>query len=245
MPEKKIKKGAPKWMATFADMSTLLLTFFVLMLSFANIDVEKFRDLLGSVQNAFGVQTRQRGEFQAAIIEEQIQQQQPETEQNPSPETQMKQELTEMSNQIEEVIEDNFMEEQTQVQVGSNSVRIRITGHIMFGAGQAEVKPGAYELLEGIAEAMNNYGYYLIIEGHTDSVPINTTQFPSNWELSSARASAVVRFLINRGIDTQRLSGIGHASNYPIDTNDTYEGREKNRRVEFIFTQTPFRSVLD
>lgn len=240
---KKQSKGAPKWMATFADMSTLLLTFFVLMLSFANIDIEKFRDLLGSVQDAFGVQTRVRGDFQAALDEQIFE---ADTLDNvPPAEEVVKQEMQKMSEQLDEVVEENMMQDQTEVKVGSNGVRIRITGHIMFDGGQADVKYAAYELLDGIAEAMFNYDYYLMIEGHTDSIPINTAQFPSNWELSSARASAVVRYLIDKGIDPLRLSGIGHGANYPIADNSTPEGRESNRRVEFIFTRTPFRATFD
>ncbi len=229
-------------MATFADMSTLLLTFFVLMLSFANIDIEKFRDLLGSVQDAFGVQKRVRGEFQAALDEQVFKADSVTAE--PQAEK-LHEELQQMSEQLDEVVQENMMQEQTEVQVGSNGVRIRITGHIMFGPGQADVKYAAYELLDGIAEAMHNYDYYLMIEGHTDSIPINTAQFPSNWELSSARASAVVRYMINKGIDPLRLSGIGHGANYPIADNSSPEGRESNRRVEFIFTQTPFRARFE
>ena len=236
---KKCKKGAPKWTMTFADLSTLLLTFFVLMLSFANIDIEKFRDMLGSVQNAFGVQTRIRGDFQAVTNEDNAE----------SDSTQVlkkvKVELEQMADKINETIENTKIGEQTQIQVGSNGVRIRITGNIMFGAGQAEVKYQAFEFLDGIAEAMNQYDYFLLVEGHTDSTPIRTAQFPSNWELSSARASAVVRYMLSKGIPPERLSGIGHAYNFPLATNETPEGREQNRRVEFIFTKKPFRSVFN
>lgn len=236
---KKIKKGAPKWMATFADLSTLLLTFFVLMLSFANIDIEKFRDMLGSVQNAFGVQTRVRGDFQAV-----------ETEQTAKADStekvnEVKVELDQMAEKINETIEKTKIGEQAEIKVGSNGVRIRITGNIMFDAGHAEVKYQAYEFLDGIAEAMNQYDYYLLVEGHTDSLAIRTSQYPSNWELSSARAAAVVRYMIDKGIPQNRLSGIGHASNFPLVSNATPEGREQNRRVEFIFTKKPFRSVFN
>jgi len=242
MPEKKIKKGAPKWTTTFADLSTLLLTFFVLMLSFANIDVEKFRDLLGSVQNAFGVQVEERGEFQAVKQEIVNKDSLTVVQQR---DALKKQEMEEVAKQIKEVIENNELIEQSEIHVGTNSVRIRITGSIMFNAGQAEILSQAQPFLDGIVEAMNSFDYYLLIEGHTDSRPISTAAFPSNWELSGARASAVVRYLINNGIDNSRLSGIGHAYNYPIATNETNEGRSENRRVEFVFRRVPFRSELE
>lgn len=252
-------------MATFADLSTLLLTFFVLMLSFANIDIEKFRDLLGSVQNAFGVQMKDRGEFQPTKKEKDL----GPMEQQGTPSEQVKtgvakdeakgevksevkseerdphEESKEMAEKLNEMMGEGIPVDQIEIKAGSNGVRIRITGHIMFTLGQAEVKYQAYPFLDSIVEAMNNYDYYLLVEGHTDSLNISTQQFPSNWELSSARASAVVRYLINQGISHSRLSGIGHAYNYPIADNMTAEGRDMNRRVEFIFTRSPFRSVID
>lgn len=242
MADKRAKKGAPKWTVTFADLSTLLLTFFVLLLSFANIDIEKFRDLLGSIQNAFGVQQRERGEFQAVIREIDVP---VGIDQKDAVADRKKQQLQKMAQQIEQVIEDNNLKEDTKIQVGSNGVRIRITGQLLFDLGEANVKPQAYKFLDGIVEAMKSFDYYLLVEGHTDSLKISTFHYPSNWELSSARASAVVRYLIENGIDHNRLSGIGHAHNYPISDNRTPEGRHLNRRVEFIFTRTPFRAVLD
>ncbi len=236
MAEKKCAKGAPKWMATFADMSTLLLTFFVLMLSFANIDVQKFRDLLGSVQNAFGAQTLERGHFQpvvqndSTIVKETLAEQQ---------------QKTQIAEEMKKTLEDIKQSDQSEVTVGENSVRIRIKGQLMFAPGKARLRPEAYPLLDGIVEAMKTYDYYLLVEGHTDSLKISNYHYPSNWELSGARAAAVVRYLIDKGIDPHRLSGIGHAANFPIASNKTPEGRNLNRRVEFIFTRTPFRSLIE
>ena len=236
-------KGSPKWMATFADMSTLLLTFFVLMLSFANIDIQAFHDMLGSVQNAFGVQTRERGEFQAAL-KEQMAGDSLKLDAQDVVEKMSQQNSEKMAEQIEKIIEENSLAEQAEIQVGQNSVRIRIKGQILFSAGEAWLKYDSFKFLDGIADAMNLYEFFLLVEGHTDSRNISTDRFPSNWELSGARAAAVVRYLIDKGIANDRLSGIGHASNYPIASNETQEGRMENRRVELIFTKKPFRSML-
>lgn len=242
---KKVSKGAPKWMATFADMSTLLLTFFVLMLSFANIDIQAFHDLLGSVQNAFGVQTRERGEFQAVLKDNDHGNAWENVKLDSLEQEIGKIESQQMASHIENVVKDNNLKDQTEVQIGQNSVRIRITGQLMFAPGKATLRYKAFKFLNGIVEAMKNYDYYLLVEGHTDSLDISTEIFPSNWELSGARAAAVVRYLIKKGIDHKRLSGIGHAFNYPIASNKTREGRNLNRRVEFIFTRTPFRAVIN
>lgn len=234
MAEKKCEKGAPKWAMTFADLSTLLLTFFVLMLSFASMDVQKFRDLLGSVQNAFGVQTKKRGQYQAVTNEQTAKQLAANEEEK----------LNEVAKDIKDVIEESKLSEESEIEAGENSVRIRIKGQLMFGLGKATLKSQAFEFLDGVVGAMKNYDYFLLVEGHTDSLKISTYHFPSNWELSSARAGAVVRYFIKQGVATHRLSGIGHAYNYPVASNKTREGRNLNRRVEFVFTRKPFRSLL-
>jgi chemotaxis protein MotB len=206
------------------------------MLSFANIDVQKFRDLLGSVQNAFGVQVKKRGNYQAVTDEK--------TDEK-STSVNDEQKMEKMAEELSEVIEENKINEETTITAGSNSVRIRIKGQLMFDPAKARLKTQAFKFLDGIVEAMHNYDYYLLVEGHTDSLRISTYQFPSNWELSGARAAAVVRYLIEKGIEKNRLSGIGHAHNYPIASNKTTDGRNLNRRVEFIFTKTPFRNLLE
>ena len=85
----------------------------------------------------------------------------------------------------------------------------------------------------------------LLVEGHTDSVPITTERFPSNWELSGSRAAAVLRYLIGLGIDPKRLTCVGLADSYPIANNDTKQGRAANRRVEFVLTKQPFRPEIN
>ena len=88
---------------------------------------------------------------------------------------------------------------------------------------------------------MNKFNFYLTVEGHSDNQPIKTERFPSNWELSAARASSVLRTIVGMGVPPRRVSAVGYASNYPIASNSTEEGRNKNRRVEFVFTKKPLR----
>ncbi len=252
---KKQSKGAPKWMTTFADLSTLLLTFFVLMLSMANIDIQKFRELLGSVRDAFGVQFQEEGEYQAAVKEDLFQKQSTPSNQN-TPETtnrssafiKISDDFTgqeEAMDDIRTAISQTNMGDMADIRSGNRGIRMRIKGALMFDAGEAELKPQALPLMDSLADVLNRHGYYLLVEGHTDSVPITTERFPSNWELSGARAAAVLRHLIEVGIDAKRLTCVGLADSCPIAENSTLQGRAKNRRVEFVLTRNPFRQDIN
>ncbi|MBU2552442.1 MAG: OmpA family protein [Proteobacteria bacterium] len=260
---KKKKGGAPPWMATFADMSTLLLTFFVIMLSMANIDIQKFREMLGSVKEAFGVQIEQHGEYQATIDKtakptekapvpgekKPIKEVTPQQYQSPYVAKAAKEmeglsetaKRAKAMTEIKNAIADTKMGELADVQSGPRGIRIRIKGALLFDPGQAELKPEAKPFFDSLVEVLGKFGYSLLVEGHTDSSPISTAQFPSNWELSSYRASAVLRYLISRGVDPLRLTSIGLADNYPLADNSSEEGRAKNRRVEFVLTKQSIR----
>ncbi len=236
-------------MATFADLATLLLTFFVLMLSMANIDIQKFREMLGSVQNAFGVTFEQQGEFQPVLkdapkkgkeVEKPIPTPQllANTRIEEAREAAAAVETSRIAAQVQHLVKVNGLERSVEVRAGKRGVRMRVKGGLLFEPGQATLKPSSYRLLDGIIKVLAKSKFYLIVEGHTDNVPIKTATFPSNWELSAARATAVVRYIANKGgIDPKRLSAIGFGPNYPISPNNTPAGRASNRRVEFIFTK--------
>lgn len=237
-------------MATFADLCTLLLTFFVLLLTFANMDVQKFKEMLGSVKQAFGVQFEERGEFQA--VKPKLQPKNLEKRDKrttftaPPPSAQPMRpgeaaEARRMAAQINAAVAAAGMKREVAVTAGSRGVRMRIKGKMLFDPGQAQVKKSAAKLLEAVARVLKKYRFYLTVEGHTDSRPISTPRYPSNWELSAARASAVLRSLVGMGVPEVRVSAVGYASNHPLADNSTPEGREKNRRVEFVLTKRPLR----
>jgi chemotaxis protein MotB len=242
---RKPKKGLPPWMATFADLSTLLLTFFVLLLTFANLDLKKFYDMLGSVQKAFGVEVRQRGEYQPVKPKVVVRTRtvfRPSRIVTPS---QQSIQSAEMARQIKKLVEASGLGRAVEITSGSRGVRMRVKGHLLFEPGQAEIKRSAARLLNSVAAVMRKYKFYLTVEGHTDNQPIRTARFPSNWELSAARAAAVLRYLVKKGVPAARVSAVGYADNYPIASNATEAGRRKNRRVEFVFTREPLRQSVD
>lgn len=145
--------------------------------------------------------------------------------------------VNDMSTYVEDVINKTKLSDNAIVMRGQNGVRIRVAGFVMFEAGKSEIKSKMFSFLDTIAEGMKKFDYNLLIEGHTDNMPIRTEKFPSNWELSSTRATSILRYLADKKIDPQRLAAIGYADQYPIFPNTTEDGRAKNRRVEFVFTE--------
>ena len=110
-----------------------------------------------------------------------------------------------------------------------------LTDNLLFDSGSATLQPGADQLLNEVAQLLNlDPTHPITVEGHTDNQPIATAQFPSNWELSTARATNVVRFLISRGVNRYRLGAVGYADLHPIASNATAAGRAHNRRVEIV-----------
>jgi len=268
MAKKAQSKGAPKWMATFADMSTLLMTFFVLMLSMASIDIAKFREMLGSVQHAFGVSFETHGDYQAVVDEsptvefsekestattagENAPRNQNFDYENEMASAVARQEAVEQAkqeqavNDIKRAIEHTDIGDMAEIQSGENGIRVRVKGALLFDPGEAFLKATARPFMDDIVTVLKKFGYFLVVEGHTDSVPIATDRFPSNWELSGARASAVLRHLVNSYIDPRRLTSVGLADNFPLASNATSEGRTKNRRVEFVMTKEAFRPDIN
>lgn len=244
--EEEAEEGAPAWMATFADMSTLLLTFFVLLLSFANMDAQKFREMLGSVKDAFGVQKETWGDYmsrssQAVDFAVRQGKGQSETEtqgrgEEPTPAEQSAPSMEQIMSIIQAMFQD--LGGMAEVSLDEEGVTVRVEGKLLFPSGAAELRPEASVILDRVAMLLAKYTFDLYILGHTDSVPIETARFPSNWELSSARAAAGLKYLVARGADPERLVSVGFADSRPLAGNDTPEGRARNRRVEFLF-KTP------
>jgi chemotaxis protein MotB len=132
------------------------------------------------------------------------------------------------------------LQDRVEVRVMGAGLNIEISDNIMFPPASAALTPNGISLLQTLAEALTAQPYQLSIEGHSDNVPIETTRFPSNWELSTARAAVVARHLVKRGISAERIRAIGYADTRPRADNLTPEGRSRNRRVSLV-VQIPSR----
>jgi len=217
-----VEQGAPAWVVTFGDMMSLLLTFFVLLLSFSEVDAVKYRALSESLREAFGIH---RGQ---TVFNHPRETERRETRKGTS---------GELFDSLKSIIPQAFPGALPNQNDGESTV-VRVPGTLLFESGKAVLRPEMEENLKKMAALMKaKPKVALQVEGHTDDVPINTARFASNWELSSARAIAVIRFFISEGIPPERLSAAGYADSRPIAPNDGPTNREINRRVEFRFVE--------
>jgi chemotaxis protein MotB len=219
------KAGAPEWMATYGDMVTLLLCFFVLLFSFATLDVQKFKAIAVSMNGSLGVL-----DSGTAVAMEPLVGSFP----NDSP-TEENEEFKNLYEEMSEYIKDNNLTASITLRLDERGLLVRFMDDVLFDSGKADLTPKAREIINKVAEIIRTNDKNVRIEGHTDNVPINTARFPSNWELSTARAVNVVKYLIEEnGIEAKRLSASGYSDQHPVDDNSTKEGRQKNRRVDMV-----------
>ena len=217
-------EGVSEWLATFADLSTLLLCFFVLLFSISSIDNKKFRSIMSEVRLSLGnvvpmtvlVQEEVKGEGDAVV--------------NLLPKQKT------VATELEEIINDEKLSSSTVVDMGEDGALLRIGGKVMFESGSDEINPRALSALDKIIIMALKYPqYHLDIKGHTDNLPISAGKFSSNWELSALRATTVLRYLLENGLGADRLTATGYADTQPLVPNLTVENRARNRRVEFLF----------
>lgn len=237
LPPKEV--GAPGWVVTFADLATLLLTFFVLLLSFSNNDVIKFREMLGSVQSAFGVDVRREGDYEAILTGNQAEEQKKEQEKK---DEKLKRQIVETKRQLQKVITKNKLNEDASIIPTNRGMRIRIKGKAVFPSGSVKITPEVKKLLDKMARIIRSSNFALTIEGHSDNIPLKKGGlYSSNWELSSIRAATIARYLTSKHVPANRIKAVGYADMHPIADNSHATGRRENRRVEFLIIKPPDR----
>ncbi len=217
-----IKQGLDDWVMTYGDMMSLLLTFFVLIVSFSSMQETKFKQAAASLADAFGVMTSAESviEFNEPII--------------PNHSPQEDAEILYEVRSVEKMILEAGLQDKVEVQVTDESVLFRINAPFMFRTGGAELKDESKKILDKLARFFTKFPYQVQVQGHTDSIPINSTKFPSNWDLSAARAVTVARYFQSLGIPPVQLEATGYGEYRPLADNATVKGRNKNRRVEIF-----------
>ncbi|WP_029893686.1 flagellar motor protein MotB [Desulfohalovibrio reitneri] len=221
--------GAPEWMSTFADMAILLMCFFVLLLSFAEMDIQKFKDAMGSMKDAFGVQTKRPEAEYAAFSPSKLE------AKGIVLKNQQRQQLA-LARMIKRLIsQDPDLKERVKVSAEDDGVLFRVNGRAMFEPGTAKLMPGARKVLDKVVRVLKEHNYDCIVEGHTAREKSRESAYPTGWELSAARAASALRYIHAQGISTTRLKAVGYADSRPLVPNDTERNRELNRRVEFFY----------
>jgi chemotaxis protein MotB len=242
---KKARAGAPTWMVTFADMMSLLLALFVLLLSFAEMDVIRYKQMAGAMREAFGVhkETRLAGVVEidgsphkdhARVV---LPVPQPEASERPGREDPEPGELTEP---VREAMANEIARALIDVEESEGDVVIRLQDRAAFGSGSEALTDTFLPTLEKLGEILADTEGDILVAGHTDDVPISAGRFRSNWDLSTARAVSVVHYLLaNTPIDRGRLTAQGYGDSRPLVPNDSEEGRAANRRVEITVRKRP------
>lgn len=222
-----------RWMVSYADFITLLFAFFVVMYGISSVNEGKYKVFSVAVNQAFGTEAAAEGGTMRLTEQEIYFKSLVDRRNARFAEKQRK--LSERMQKLNESLTTKmagFVKNgQMTVSQSNRGVTLDINASMLFKPGEAAVQPEAVQTLADVAKILSEEDMAIEVEGHTDNLPISTAQFPSNWELSSARASSVVRLFIEQGIVATRLKAAGLADNVPIEENSTLEGRARNRRV--------------
>ncbi len=235
-----------RWLVSYADFITLLFAFFVVMYAISQLNEGKYRILSDTLASAFrsmpgtsiGAMTAINPNAPTPVA---VPLRKPQV--NPKVEEQRrktKEKLRNMAKELSEILSPLVREGQVRITEGALGITIDINANVLFAPGEARLELAAVRALSAVGEVLAPTDFPITVEGHTDNIPINTPQFPSNWELSGARASSVVRLFIDVGIDARRLTAMGFADQRPVADNVTPDGRQRNRRVAItIESKTP------
>jgi chemotaxis protein MotB len=233
------------WLIPYADLLTLLLALFIILFASSQVDSKKYDQIMKSLNSAF---TGGTGPFEVATSipvlkdpatdtkkedhkEETVSQQQMEQE---------RKDLEELKQKLDGYIKENGLDSQLETKLTPDMLMITIRDHALFTSGSASVKPEAQKLAGAISDMLSQYPTYSIeVAGHTDNVPITRGEFETNWDLSAKRSINFMKYLlVNDKVGPGRFRSIGYGEYRPIETNDTVDGRSKNRRVEVNILRT-------
>ena len=245
---RKKKKGdeinTNAWMDTYAATVPLLLTFFILLYSISSVDAQKLKELALALQQAlvgkdsvYELGSLEEIKIEKGDKEAEKQSEKPPGEQgqnqaqnNTSQEPLNKDELTET---LEEIIEPKNLADSIKLVEDEKGIILQLHESLLFDSGKAQLK-ATDDILDALNTIINSVSNNVLIEGNTDNTPIHTSEFPSNWELSTARAVSVARHFIDCGVEPKRITVKGFGEYNPIAENDTPENKSLNRRVDIL-----------
>lgn len=227
-----------RWMVSYADFVTLLFAFFVVMYAISSVNEGKYKVLSNSLTNAFRNITGADGGHVIIITPGT-----PPTLTRPvgKPDkvadvrrSEERDRMKNVAKDIMDVLQPLVAQGKVRLLETSRGVTIEINDSVLFAPGQAKLQPASVSAMRLIGQVLAGADFPITIEGHTDNIPINTPQFPSNWELSALRATTVLRLFNEGGVGAERLTAIGYGDTRPVETNTTTDGRARNRRVSIL-----------
>ncbi len=225
------KENSERWLLTYADMITLLMTFFIVLYATSKTDTAKFTQIQAALERAFNVEVLQGrtlavstdGSGAGALIQSMFTEPEYQTD------------VDRIQQHLRQAAATSGHGDSPDVAVGATreGIVIRLSGSFLFDSSRAELKPASLWQLDVIAEELRQMSNDIRVEGHTDNVPVDSPRFPTNWELSVARAIAVTRYMTEEGgIASSRIGAAGYGEFRPIAPNDAPKNRSLNRRVE-------------
>jgi chemotaxis protein MotB len=243
-----------RWLLTYADMITLLMALFMVLFSISSVNTSKWDSLQRAMQQAFsgrilsgGKAIQQTGADTASARAaatpptpaiQAITQQLTAAKVSKAAERE-NEDFKALKQKIDAYAREHGLTKQLETTVARRGLVVRLlTDKVLYTSGSATLNPGAAPLLDRIASLLRQeFDHPIVVEGHTDTQRISSSQFPTNWELSAARATAVVRFFIRDHVSAGRLAASGYGAMHPLTTNATADGRARNRRVEIVLTR--------
>ena len=246
------ENGSPAWMTTYGDMVTLLLTFFILLYSFSAIDLQRFQEVMSAIQHSFLGRTgilsgsmEEGGALEGQKIDVGEQAEQETKEMLDEREAELLEAMKELEDTYEKVrhfLLEAGLEDDIGLSLEERGIVMELPERILFDTGRAEIKPEFMPILELLADLIADLSNQIIVEGHTDNVPISTFLYPSNWELSVARSVSVARCLVDEhGLEPGRFLATGYGEYHPIADNTSPVGRARNRRVTLVISIKHFK----
>jgi len=231
-----------RWLISYADFITLLFAFFVVMYSISSVNEGKYRVLSDTLVTAFNqnpkalkpIQVGQEGVSGDLVI---VKPDRPTGQTSPLDlfqESQPQSNLAEIQTDFQQALSPLIEQDLIDIKREENWVEIEINTSLLFASASAQLESEAKPVLQRLAGILQRYPNTIQVEGFTDNLPINTISYPSNWELSAARAASVVHLFMNEGVEPDRMAAIGYGEYRPIADNATPEGRRKNRRVVLV-----------
>jgi len=221
------KEVSERWAIPYADFLTLLLCLFVALFAMAQAGKQAALEYAQAFAKAFGMRL--------VPLEETLPKQiLPEPVIKRAEPTEKGRRIQRRLQELQEMLRRMGLEGEFKIAYESIGIRLILQEKLLFESGSVGIKPEMRPVLDKLYEIIKDLPNPVEVEGHTDSIPISTERFPSNWELSTARASTIVRYFIANGINSERLKASGYADTRPIAPNTTPEGRAQNRRVEIV-----------
>jgi chemotaxis protein MotB len=232
-----------RWLVSYADFITLLFAFFVVMYAISTLNEGKYRVLSDALLQAFRhdrVVTPQTTGMAPINRTTATPMPQPLRTRVVDPlRREQERRLLDLASKIKEALAPLVKTGQVRLTQLPKGIAVEINASVLFAPAQAALQPESIDALQAVAQVLTTTTDPVQVEGHTDNIPIASAQFPSNWELASARASSVVRLFVASGVSPARLTATGYADNRPVESNETPEGRARNRRVTLLIIASP------